>query len=485
MEAGVLGACLSASFKLIFVCVGSGWLLNSGLIPEETASVLSKVAYVAMIPCMLFCKCAATLAEQPSLQLLGLPLVAMLQILMGAVLGAIAARSMPRNEPETQLQTGWHPRNPAPSSQALAVTSSAASGLPTSAAIPQRQQPAVPEGTQQMVACSCAFGNSLTLPLVFLMSLLPGHAVDRATGYIALFMIGWSPMLWSFGYQMMGGAMPSMSKSAGKAYAGHGKGRVNRLENFRLRPTEDPQQSSLERQAAGQARESWLVTACKRAHQFALKVLNPPLLGVLAGVVVGLSPLGKVLFGPVPASKTSLPWEMQALVGSGRAAVSMMGTIGGATLASQAIVLGASMFKQDPEEQTVAKQVTSPGGGRRHSLDWLKLVIPRDALEKRMLATVAVVRLLVLPFLNMLVVTALVRVGALPADPVCQLALMVEGAMPSAQNLVLLMQLRESTQPMAPRMAQLLLRMYALCVIPVTLWMGVFVGKLPVRLSAL
>ena len=42
-----------------------------------------------------------------------------------------------------------------------------------------------------------------------------------------------------------------------------------------------------------------------------------------------------------------------------------MGTIGGATLASQAIVLGASMFRQDPEEQTVAKQVTSPGGQAR------------------------------------------------------------------------------------------------------------------------
>ena len=80
---------------------------------------------------------------------------------------------------------------------------------------------------------------------------------------------------------------------------------------------------------------------------------------------------------------------------------------------------------------------------------------------------------------------SVLQVGALPADPVCQLALMVEGAMPSAQNLVLLMQLRESTRPMAPRMAQLLLRMYALCVIPVTLWMGVFVGKLPTPLSAL
>ena len=49
MEAGVLGACLSASFKLIFVCVGSGWLLNSGLIPEETASVLSKVSVAAAL----------------------------------------------------------------------------------------------------------------------------------------------------------------------------------------------------------------------------------------------------------------------------------------------------------------------------------------------------------------------------------------------------------------------------------------------------
>ena len=66
---------------------------------------------------------------------------------------------------------------------------------------------------------------------------------------------------------------------SGKASAGGGKGRVNRLEGFRLRPAEDPQQSSLERQAAGQAQQSWLVTAFKRAHQFALKVTGA--LGVL------------------------------------------------------------------------------------------------------------------------------------------------------------------------------------------------------------
>ncbi len=54
----------------------------------------------------------------------------------------------------------------------------------------------------------CAFGNSLTLPLVFLLALLPAAAADRATGYLALFMMGWSPMLWSFGLQLLGRSMP-------------------------------------------------------------------------------------------------------------------------------------------------------------------------------------------------------------------------------------------------------------------------------------
>ena len=64
-------------------------------------------------------------------------------------------------------------------------------------------------GTRQLVMSCCAFGNSLTLPLVFLLALLPGPAADRATGYLALFMMGWSPMLWSFGLQLLGRSMPA------------------------------------------------------------------------------------------------------------------------------------------------------------------------------------------------------------------------------------------------------------------------------------
>ena len=53
----------------------------------------------------------------------------------------------------------------------------------------------------------------------------------------------------------------------------------------------------------------------------------------------------------------------------------------------------------------------------------------------------------------------------------------MQSAMPSAQNLVLLMQLRKSTQPLAPRMAALLLRIYAVAVIPVPAWITVFMSQ--------
>ena len=61
-------------------------------------------------------------------------------------------------------------------------------------------------GTRELVTACCTFGNSLTLPLVFMMSLLPPRGFDRAAGYTALFLVGWSPLLWTYGYQLLGSA---------------------------------------------------------------------------------------------------------------------------------------------------------------------------------------------------------------------------------------------------------------------------------------
>lgn len=56
-----------------------------------------------------------------------------------------------------------------------------------------------------MVAASAAFGNSFTLPAVFLTTLLPAPLADRALGYAALFLLAWSPCLWSIGLALIGG----------------------------------------------------------------------------------------------------------------------------------------------------------------------------------------------------------------------------------------------------------------------------------------
>lgn len=60
--------------------------------------------------------------------------------------------------------------------------------------------------------CCCAYGNSFTLPSVFMMSLLSASAFNRATGYTALFLMAWSPTLWGYGYKVMSSAAGSNSE---------------------------------------------------------------------------------------------------------------------------------------------------------------------------------------------------------------------------------------------------------------------------------
>ena len=43
MDRGVLAATIGASFKLFMLCGFVGWLLHSGRIPQESATVLSQV----------------------------------------------------------------------------------------------------------------------------------------------------------------------------------------------------------------------------------------------------------------------------------------------------------------------------------------------------------------------------------------------------------------------------------------------------------
>lgn len=61
---------------------------------------------------------------------------------------------------------------------------------------------------------------TLQLPAVFFMTLLPPALADRALGYAAIFLLAWSPALWSLGYSMVtGGEGTAASKGVGPATA--------------------------------------------------------------------------------------------------------------------------------------------------------------------------------------------------------------------------------------------------------------------------
>ena len=71
--------------------------------------------------------------------------------------------------------------------------------------------------------------------------------------------------------------------------------------------------------------------------------------------------------------------------------------------------------------------------------------------------------------------------GLLPpalADPLLLFVLLVASCMPSAQNLIILLQLSQRTQAAAPAFARLLLKLYLYAVLPVTLWVTAFATNL-------
>jgi hypothetical protein len=116
----------------------------------------------------------------------------------------------------------------------------------------------------------------------------------------------------------------------------------------------------------------------------------------------------------------------------------------------------------------------------------LQQLLPRGAWERRALLAVAVVRFVALPAATALLAIALLRAGWLPAsDPAVLLALMLPAATPPAQALVTLVQVggggdgtasgkSGGSGGLAAACARLLLQLYALAIVPLTLWASVF-----------
>ena len=493
---GVAAACTTATFKVILLCVVVGRLMRGGALPRETPVVLSKLAFNVLLPTYMCTRVAQTLDATPlTLGLATLPLSAVAQVVVGGTVGAAltaATSSIPG-----WIARAWHPvAAPSEGAGDIAANVAAAAGVPAETLnvantrggreVERRRDREASRADPMAkvgIAC-CAFGNTFTLPLVFLAEVLGASYADKVAGFIALYLIGWSPALWTVGYQLLAGG--DGDGSAAGADAG--------------RRTRQSPPASL-----------WATT-----KYLVKETVNPPLIGIFLGVLIGVSPARVYLLGgaSAAAAAASLPPDLGVVANAARAAFELAVLLGGATLPVQTLVLASSFVKIPTAEETEAVEAatlakaaaaavevsrgataTAGGGaawfstrraaalvaeGAARSVRGVVVAAAKlfamDESDVRALFVASALRFVVLPLGGVLCALALRAANSpwYPNDPVVAVVVMTMAAMPPAQNLVLLTNLREETRPLAPRLAGLLLRMYVLAIVPTTVWLTVF-----------
>lgn len=523
----VAAACAAATFKIVLLCVVVARLIETERLPRETPVVLSKLAFNVCLPTYMCTKVAATLNTTPLTFGVGvLPVCAVAQVCVGGALGAIlmtGLRAVPgfvarawRGEASGLSDSSDASAGAVARGVARAVGNAGVAGAIAPGSVTKRREherrehesreserlstlgetpfvesrrrvaTAMAESARDPmdrigVAC-CAFGNTFTLPIVFLVEVLGAAFGDRVAGYVALYLIGWSPALWTAGYLLITGA------------------------------------------AGADATRSRKETVAFIAKE----VCNPPMIGICLGVLIGCTPLRHVLIGTGSTGSIDLtsgigiPLELGVAFAAARCAFELAALVGGAALPVQTLIMASSFVKPKPgvakdttddaddvndddaRWRDVSKRAGGVAGSRRGSRAEVsetfgvrftrtasgavagaskKFVAAAraafavdDAADVRALLVASSVRFVLLPLVGVLGSLALRAANSpwYPSDPVVAMVGLTMSAMPPAQNMVLLTNLNERTRHLAPRVGGMLVRMYVLAVVPCTVWLTVF-----------
>lgn len=505
----VAAACAAATFKIVLLCVVVARLIEADRLPRETPVVLSKLAFNVCLPTYMCTRVAATLNTTPLTLGVGvLPVCAVAQVCVGGALGAIlmtSLRAVPgfvarawRGEEGGLSDSSGASAGAVARGVARAVGNAGVAGAIAPGSVTKRLDESLDESLANGVvetpftesrrrvatamaesardpmdrigvAC-CAFGNTFTLPIVFLVEVLGAAFGDRVAGYVALYLIGWSPALWTAGYVLITGAAGADATRPRKS-----------------------------------ARET--------VAFIAKEVCNPPMIGICLGVLIGCTPLRHVLIGNTTGSidlTSGIPLELGVAFAAARCAFELAALVGGAALPVQTLILASSFVKPKPGEakdttdenatrpmmdaydddvskraevsETFGVRFTRTASGAVAGVSKKFVAAARaafavdDAADVRALLVASSVRFLLLPLVGVLGSLALRAANSpwYPSDPVVAMVGLTMSAMPPAQNMVLLTNLNERTRHLAPRVGGLLVRMYVLAVVPCTVWLTVF-----------
>jgi len=405
-----------------------------------TRKPFAQVSFQLLIPCMLFIKVVSILSMQSDpMLLIGMGVAAVSQICVGAVWGSILSPLIDDKNANAPTIFGFqNPFRTDRASTAVAEATSKALGVPYAkqALLPRPEKASV--GFKSLISVACAFQNSFTLPAVFLLSLLPAALADRAIAYLGLYLLAWSPCLWSLGLYLI-------------------------QRGYQI--DADPQQNG------SSTSFSWV--------QMLKGTLNPPVLAVFFAACLGMTPLGQALFSPLtgsigaPGSLLGLPLELSIVYYAFQNIFEVVEMLGEGTLPIQTLVLAASLLQPSDGPKIQAKPTSLVGG----VLNFFK---SDSASETRALIVLSIVRFILSPISIVLLFRMFSNFSIfqpLLSDPILLFVIAVQAVMPSAQNLLIALQLSPLTQGAAPGLAKLLVKLYALAIIPVTLWVtGFFIS---------
>ena len=296
-----------------------------------------QVSFQVLIPSMLFSKVVSILAMQPDMSLLlGMAIAAVFQILLGFFWGTVLSPIVDGKGPNFFKKIGLIPADSTDAAVSVAKATSEAMGVPHAMDALLPKPVIASNGYKSLMSAASAFGNSFTLPAVFLLSLLPSSIADRAVAYLGLFLLAWSPCLWSLGLY-----------SIQRGYEEDTKAKQNgSAENGGIIDATAPEEKST---------FSW--------SQMLTGALNPPVIAVLVAAILGLTPIGQALFSPggMTHFASTLPFELSLVFYGLQNAYEVVEMLGGGTLAIQTLVLAASLL-QPGDENDITPLKKNPTG---------------------------------------------------------------------------------------------------------------------------
>ena len=198
---GVAAACTTATFKIVALCFIIGNLMRTNTLPRETPVVLSKLAFNVLLPCYMCTRVAATLNSTPlTLSLAALPVSAALFVILGGACGA--ALTWVCSVVPGVVRRTWYPAVLAGN---VGETIARSAGLSPDAAFNFNPAPGIPQSVlgglggdphgrsvpsavkedpmNRIAVAASAFGNTFTLPLVFLVEVLGASYGDRCVSF--------------------------------------------------------------------------------------------------------------------------------------------------------------------------------------------------------------------------------------------------------------------------------------------------------------